>query len=155
MARPVGPGERGLKWVRRQPVVAGLTAAVALILLAGALVAWGLAAWALGEKGRADGQAQLAMANARETGEEKDRADASARDARAKEKEARAAKLKADTSAAHALAREKDAREARHALMPAPGDAGAEETSRPPAGGCRAAAVRRQAGPGPTRVAGQ
>ena len=53
-ARPVGRLERGVKWVRRKPVVAGLTALVVLVLVAGSLVAWGLAVWALGEKGRAD-----------------------------------------------------------------------------------------------------
>ena len=107
MARPVGPVERGLKWVRRQPVVAGLAATVALVLLAGSLVAWGLAAWALGEKGRADEQARLATANAAETREEKGRADASAKQAQAKEKEARGAKQLADVSAAEAREQKK------------------------------------------------
>jgi hypothetical protein len=38
-ARPVGRLERGLKWVRRNPVVAALTTAVALVLVLGATVA--------------------------------------------------------------------------------------------------------------------
>jgi WD40 repeat protein len=39
-ARPVGPLERGWRWCRRNPVVAGLTAAVAATLLTGMGVSW-------------------------------------------------------------------------------------------------------------------
>ena len=67
-ARPVGRVERALKWVRRNPVVAGLLATVAVVLLLGAGVATGLAVWALDEKGRADQNA----AAARDSEEQKD-----------------------------------------------------------------------------------
>src|SRR5262245_27759549 len=43
LARPVGPAERLLRWCRRYPAVAGLTAAVVLSLLAGTAVAAALA----------------------------------------------------------------------------------------------------------------
>jgi tRNA A-37 threonylcarbamoyl transferase component Bud32 len=45
-ARPVGPLERGWKWVRRNPVVAGMAAVVVLALLGGAGVSTGFGiAW--------------------------------------------------------------------------------------------------------------
>ncbi len=43
-ARPVGPVERGAKWVRRRPVVAGLAALFVASLLTGTAVSWRLAA---------------------------------------------------------------------------------------------------------------
>jgi hypothetical protein len=73
-ARPVGMIERGWRWARRNPAVAGLTTAVALALLAGTLVASLLAAWALGERGRAN---EAALEKGRQT----DRAEAKAREA--------------------------------------------------------------------------
>jgi serine/threonine protein kinase/WD40 repeat protein len=50
--RPAGPTERFVKWVRRNPVVAGATAAVALALVAGSAVslAFGLEARRRGEE---------------------------------------------------------------------------------------------------------
>ena len=57
LARPVRRMERGWRWCKRNPVVAGLTATVAVTLLLGAGVGTGLAAWALVEKGRADEEA--------------------------------------------------------------------------------------------------
>jgi tRNA A-37 threonylcarbamoyl transferase component Bud32 len=48
-ARPVGRLQRGWRWCRRNPVGAGLVAA----LLLGTAVATGLAVWALGERNRA------------------------------------------------------------------------------------------------------
>jgi WD40 repeat protein/serine/threonine protein kinase len=64
-ARPVGSLERGWRWCRRNPVVAGLLATVALSLLLGTAVALGLAVWALGERDRADREATEANDNAR------------------------------------------------------------------------------------------
>jgi putative hemolysin len=58
-ARPVGPLGRLWRWAKREPVTASLVGAVAMLLVAGSLLAWGMAAWALGEKGRADGEAEL------------------------------------------------------------------------------------------------
>ena len=62
LAHPVGSLERGWRWCRRNPGVAGMAAAVVLVLVAGSVVSWVLAAWALGEKGRADAQKQIAGA---------------------------------------------------------------------------------------------
>jgi WD40 repeat protein len=53
-ARPVGRLERLWSWCRREPITASLVGMVAVLLLAGTAVAWGLVRWALGEKGRAD-----------------------------------------------------------------------------------------------------
>jgi serine/threonine protein kinase len=53
-ARPVGRVERGWRWCRRNPAVAGLLGAVAAALLVGTGVAIGLAVWALGERDRAE-----------------------------------------------------------------------------------------------------
>jgi len=82
-ARPVGSLERGWRWVRRNPVVSGLAAAVLLVLTIGVVASWGLTAWALNEKGNAQyeaGEAQAARdlaraeATAARTAEEKARA---------------------------------------------------------------------------------
>jgi WD40 repeat protein len=64
VARPVGPLGRLWRWARREPLTAGLLGAVAAVLLTATVVAWGLATWALGEKGRADREARAATANA-------------------------------------------------------------------------------------------
>jgi WD40 repeat protein/tRNA A-37 threonylcarbamoyl transferase component Bud32 len=82
LARPVGRLERGVKWVRRNPVVAGLTATVAAVLLASSLVSWGLAAWALGEKGRADEQADKALEQKGRAAGQASRADHKAEEAK-------------------------------------------------------------------------
>jgi WD40 repeat protein/serine/threonine protein kinase len=57
MARPIGPGERLIRWCRHNPLLAGSLAAVAATLVVGTVVAWLLAAWALNEKGRANEEA--------------------------------------------------------------------------------------------------
>jgi WD40 repeat protein len=71
-ARPVGNVERLWRWCRRNPVVSGLLALVAVTLLMSAGLGTGLAVWALAEKVRADNEAW----NARD--EQKNAADAAA-----------------------------------------------------------------------------
>jgi len=53
-ARPVSSFERGYRWVKRNPAVSALSAAVLLVLGAGVVASWILAAWALYEKGNAE-----------------------------------------------------------------------------------------------------
>jgi WD40 repeat protein/serine/threonine protein kinase len=59
LARPVGPVERAWRWGRRNPVGAALL----LSLLVGTGVATGLAVWALGERDRANWEANQAKLN--------------------------------------------------------------------------------------------
>src|SRR5262249_11478679 len=59
-ARPLGPVGRLWRWAKREPVTASVVGAVGLLLLIGTAVGWALVGWALGEKGRADGEAKTA-----------------------------------------------------------------------------------------------
>jgi WD40 repeat protein len=63
-ARPAGAVERGLKWARRNPAVAALSAAVLLTFALGAALATGLATWALDEARLADTNADEAARDA-------------------------------------------------------------------------------------------
>lgn len=63
-ARPVGQMERAWRWCKRNPVVSGLSAGIASILLLATGLSLGLANWALGEKDRADVNAEQANQNA-------------------------------------------------------------------------------------------
>ena len=81
LARPVGRSERTWRWCRRNPVVAGLTGAVMLVLVLGSLVSWALTILALGEKKRADMQTELARDSNAD-------AQAKAREARSQQAEA-------------------------------------------------------------------
>jgi WD40 repeat protein len=74
-ARPVGQVERGWRWCRRNPVVAGLVGAVAATLLLGTALATGLAVWALGERDRADRNAAAARDNEKDALQRKEEAD--------------------------------------------------------------------------------
>lgn len=63
-ARPVGRLERGWRWCKRNPAVAGLMAGIAAVLLAATVLSSGLAFWAIDEKGRGDENAQKAADSA-------------------------------------------------------------------------------------------
>ncbi len=89
VARRVGHLERAGKWVRRNPVVAALTAAVAVSLLLGAGVATALAVRAINAASRAESEAERANEETRKAEsarakavEESDRADREAQDAK-------------------------------------------------------------------------
>ncbi len=78
LAQPVGRVERGLKWVRRKPAAAALLAS----LVVGTALATFLAiranqkaAEAMGQKGRADEQTEVAKSKAADALEQKGRAD--------------------------------------------------------------------------------
>jgi WD40 repeat protein len=71
-ARPVGAAERLVRWSRRNPLVAGLTAAVACTLLTGSIISTWQAVRAIAAERRADKKADEAIA-------EKDRADEQAK----------------------------------------------------------------------------
>src|SRR5262249_44713689 len=64
-ARPVGRAERVGRWCRRNPLVAGLLAAVVLTLLVGTGIAAVLAIQANAQARRADEKGKLAESNAR------------------------------------------------------------------------------------------
>jgi WD40 repeat protein/tRNA A-37 threonylcarbamoyl transferase component Bud32 len=78
LARPVGRVARAWRWARRRPAVAGLSAAVVVLLVTGTAVAWYLAVEAIREKGRADTKAAEALESARLATEAGERADARA-----------------------------------------------------------------------------
>jgi WD40 repeat protein len=88
-ARPAGSGERLWRWCRRNPPVAGLTAAVALLLVAGAIISTSLAFYAQAQATLAEananaarGQAERASTNEGKAVAEKERAEQESRKVR-------------------------------------------------------------------------
>ena len=88
-ARPIGRAERLWRWCNRHPVEAGLTATVALLLIAGMVVS---SLFAIAANRLANDARESAVV----AGLEKDRADAKAAEAEASERAVRAEKLISD-----------------------------------------------------------
>lgn len=82
LARPISRGERFVRWCRRNPVVAALTALAATLLVGGTIIATVLAI-------QADSAARLAQTNANAAIEEGQRAEAESRRAHQEEQTVR------------------------------------------------------------------
>ncbi len=76
VARPIGRVARGWRWCKRQPVVAGLAAAVLVVLLAGTGVSSYFAIEAEARAREARAETDRAEANLQETTRQRERADA-------------------------------------------------------------------------------
>jgi serine/threonine-protein kinase len=98
LARPVGRAERMWRWGRRNPLVAGLLAAVVVSLLAGTAVASWLAMRAQEKADEAQEQAQIARQNEDEARASKGKAEQAAEQARKSQEAAEKARDQARAS---------------------------------------------------------
>jgi hypothetical protein len=89
-ARPIGAAERLIRWCRRNPAVGGLTAAAALLLVAGTLISSYFAIQAKGRAVESLANAKQANDNAAEASRNAKRAEENAAKAQANAAEARA-----------------------------------------------------------------
>lgn len=117
IARPISRPARAWRWCRRNPIVAGLTTAVAVALVLGTIIsshfsvrAGAEARRATAEKRRADQKADVARAEAERADRKAEEAAENAKLAKAKATEALREKRRADKNAADA---EKNAAQAR------------------------------------------
>ena len=97
-ARPVGPAERFWRWCRRQPAIAGLTAAVLVTLVAGALISSMFAVKANKERDRANANAKRADQKADEAGRNAATATQKAKEAEEQKNRAEMQLLRARTA---------------------------------------------------------
>jgi tetratricopeptide (TPR) repeat protein len=81
-ARRIGMVERVVRWSRRHRGIAVLTGTVAALLVVGSIVSWTLAAWALAEASRADGESDNAKQQAKIAKDNEDTANINAEKAR-------------------------------------------------------------------------
>ncbi len=124
-ARRLGAVERVARWCWRNPLVAGLAAAVVLTLLLGTIIATAFAVqararehealanahWAQEEKNRADQKTRDAELSANEAREQKQRADQKTKDAELSAREAQEQKKRADKKTKEAIDSARQARE--------------------------------------------
>jgi serine/threonine protein kinase len=102
-ARPVRRAERAWRWCRRNPVVASLSAAVALVLVSGTIISTYFAADAIAQQRVANEKAAEALASAEQARDAQEQADQNSRRALASAESESQARAKADQEAERAL----------------------------------------------------